>query len=84
VRRSGWTANGVDEHVDVVCERPPELVGRLIEMMNYMLPKHASDEAMGHAFDKYPACDAFWSPGDKFRTGWLNNQNKKTCSGKLH
>jgi hypothetical protein len=73
-----------DEGVDVFCERLAKLVGKLIEMMNYMLPKDASDEAMGHVFDNYLACDQFWGPGENFRTGWLNKRNKILWSGKLH
>jgi hypothetical protein len=56
----------------------------LIEVMNYMLPKHASDGAMGHIFDSYLACDELWSPGENLRTGWLDRRNKMIWSGELH
>jgi hypothetical protein len=46
-----------DEKVDVFCEHLPNLVGKLIDMVNYMLSAHASDEAMGHVFDNYLACE---------------------------
>jgi hypothetical protein len=69
-----------DADVDAFSERFPKLVAKLIEIMNYMLPIVADDEAIGRVFEAYLAVEDFWTRGENFRTGWQNKRNKAIWS----
>ena len=64
-----------DEAAEVCSERPPKLVGKLIEMMTYVLPPRASDDAVGRIFDRYIAMN-LWNIGENARTGWQNKNEQ--------